>query len=96
MLKALGLGAGDEVIYPNPGFPIYESQIVANGAVPVGLPLREGRLRPLFADLVVPAHTLYHLHLRSPGEAEQAFAAWLQRAAATAAQAGLEALSAQP
>ena len=28
-------GAGDEVIYPVPGFPIYESQIVANGAVPV-------------------------------------------------------------
>ena len=28
-------GVGDEVIYPNPGFPIYESQIVANGAVPV-------------------------------------------------------------
>src|SRR6266478_7415885 len=28
-------GAGDEVIYPVPGSPIYESQIVANGAVPV-------------------------------------------------------------
>jgi len=36
-------GAGDEVIYPNPGFPIYESQIVANGAVPVPLHLREAR-----------------------------------------------------
>jgi aspartate/methionine/tyrosine aminotransferase len=36
-------GIGDEVIYPVPGFPIYESQIVANGAVPVGLPLRESR-----------------------------------------------------
>jgi aspartate/methionine/tyrosine aminotransferase len=36
-------GAGDEVIYPVPGFPIYESQIRANGAVPVGLPLREAR-----------------------------------------------------
>lgn len=34
-------GAGDEVIYPNPGFPIYESQIIANGAVPVALPLTE-------------------------------------------------------
>ena len=29
-------GVGDEVIFPVPGFPIYESQIVANGAVPVG------------------------------------------------------------
>ena len=36
-------GAGDEVLYPVPGFPIYESQIVANGAVPVALPLREAR-----------------------------------------------------
>jgi aspartate/methionine/tyrosine aminotransferase len=36
-------GAGDEVIYPVPGFPIYESQILANGAVPVPLYLRESR-----------------------------------------------------
>ena len=36
-------GAGDEVIYPVPGFPIYESQIGALGAVPVALPLREAR-----------------------------------------------------
>lgn len=36
-------GAGDEVIFPVPGFPIYESQIVAHGAVPVALPLRESR-----------------------------------------------------
>ncbi len=36
-------GAGDEVIFPVPGFPIYESQCKALGAVPVGLPLRESR-----------------------------------------------------
>ena len=36
-------GQGDEVIFPVPGFPIYESQIVANGAVPVSLPLSESR-----------------------------------------------------
>jgi aspartate/methionine/tyrosine aminotransferase len=36
-------GVGDEVIFPVPGFPIYESQIRANGAVPVALPLREAR-----------------------------------------------------
>ena len=36
-------GAGDEVIYPNPGFPIYESQIVANGARPVPIHLHEAR-----------------------------------------------------
>ena len=34
-------GVGDEVIYPNPGFPIYHSQIMAHGAVPVPLPLLE-------------------------------------------------------
>ncbi len=36
-------GAGDEVVYPVPGFPIYESQIAANGAVPVPIYLRESR-----------------------------------------------------
>ena len=36
-------GAGDEVIYPNPGFPIYQSQILANGATPVPVNLHEGR-----------------------------------------------------
>ncbi len=34
---------GDEVIYPNPGFPIYESVINFLGAKPVPLPLREER-----------------------------------------------------
>jgi aspartate/methionine/tyrosine aminotransferase len=32
---------GDEVIYPNPGFPIYESVINFVGGVPVPIPLRE-------------------------------------------------------
>jgi aspartate aminotransferase len=36
-------GVGDEVIYPNPGFPIYESQILACGATPVPIFLRESR-----------------------------------------------------
>ena len=36
-------GIGDEVIYPVPGFPIYESQIRAMGAVPVPVYLRESR-----------------------------------------------------
>jgi len=36
-------GVGDEVICPTPGFPIYSSQTVANGAVPVPLMLRESR-----------------------------------------------------
>lgn len=32
---------GDEVIYPNPGFPIYESMVRFSGATPVPMPLRE-------------------------------------------------------
>ena len=32
---------GDEVIYPNPGFPIYESVINFVGGVPMPIPLRE-------------------------------------------------------
>ncbi len=37
------LKEGDEVIYPNPGFPIYESMIGVCGATPVPLPLIEER-----------------------------------------------------
>ncbi|HXK03308.1 MAG TPA: pyridoxal phosphate-dependent aminotransferase [Verrucomicrobiae bacterium] len=37
------LEPGDEVIYPNPGFPIYESMIRFSGAKPVPLPLEESR-----------------------------------------------------
>ncbi len=37
------LEAGDEVIYPNPGFPIYESMIRFLDAVPVPIPLIESR-----------------------------------------------------
>ncbi len=37
------LEAGDEVIYPNPGFPIYESMIHFLGAKPVPIPLIEDR-----------------------------------------------------
>ena len=37
------LDACDEVIYPDPGFPIYESMIRFTGAVPVPIPLMESR-----------------------------------------------------
>jgi aspartate/methionine/tyrosine aminotransferase len=43
ILSVTDHGAGDEVIYPNPGFPIYESQIVASGAKPVPIHLHEAR-----------------------------------------------------
>ena len=37
------LEPGDEALYPNPGFPIYESVIGACGATPVPVPLLEER-----------------------------------------------------
>ena len=43
ILSVTDYGEGHEVIYPNPGFPIYESQVVACGAVPVPINLRESR-----------------------------------------------------
>ena len=35
------LNPGDEAIYPNPGFPIYESAIELAGGIPIALPLTE-------------------------------------------------------
>ena len=46
------LEPGDEVLYPNPGFPIYESMIRFLGAVPVPLPLMEERGFALDLDLL--------------------------------------------
>jgi aspartate/methionine/tyrosine aminotransferase len=43
ILSVTDYGAGHEVIYPNPGFPIYDSQIRTHGAVPVPIHLRESR-----------------------------------------------------
>src|SRR5579859_5080082 len=44
---------GAEIIYPNPGFPIYESVIRFSGATPVPLPLREATGFALTADDVL-------------------------------------------
>ena len=43
ILSVTDHGEGHEVVYPNPGFPIYSSQIAAMGAVPVPLDLREAK-----------------------------------------------------
>ena len=54
------LEPGDEVIYPNPGFPIYESMIRFRGATPVPMPLEESRGFSFdldrFADLLHRPH----------------------------------------
>lgn len=43
ILSVTDYGEGHEVIYPNPGFPIYESQVVACGAVPKPIDLKESK-----------------------------------------------------
>jgi len=45
------LEPGDEVMYPDPGFPIYESMIRFLGATPVPMPLLESRNYSLDLDL---------------------------------------------
>jgi aspartate/methionine/tyrosine aminotransferase len=60
---------GDQVIYPNPGFPIYESMINFMEGVPVPLPLREEREFSFdmneFKSLVTPKTKL--IIINSPG-----------------------------
>ncbi|OGF20249.1 MAG: hypothetical protein A2V63_03210, partial [Candidatus Eisenbacteria bacterium RBG_19FT_COMBO_70_11] len=61
-------GSGHEVIFPVPGYPIYESQTRAQGAVPVLLPLRERhgfRLDPEELESLVSPRTRL-LILNSP------------------------------
>jgi aspartate/methionine/tyrosine aminotransferase len=45
--------AGAEILYPNPGFPIYESVIKFSGATPVPVPLYESRGFSFSADEVL-------------------------------------------
>jgi aspartate/methionine/tyrosine aminotransferase len=63
------LEAGDEAIYPNPGFPIYESMINFTGATPVPISLREENAFALDVDelrsLITPRTKL--LIINSPG-----------------------------
>jgi aspartate aminotransferase len=60
---------GDEVIYPNPGFPIYESMIKFAGARAIPIPLREERQFRLdvkeLVGLITPRTKL--IIINSPG-----------------------------
>jgi aspartate aminotransferase len=49
------LEAGDEVLYPDPGFPTYEAAIGLVGAKPVPIPLREERGYDLDLDALAAA-----------------------------------------
>jgi aspartate/methionine/tyrosine aminotransferase len=51
ILSVTDYGAGHEVIYPNPGFPIYESQIAACGAVPKPIDLRNSPHNPTGSNM---------------------------------------------
>jgi len=67
---ALGLlDNGDEAIYPNPGYPIYESAIKITGATPIPMPLLEENDfafdREQFEKLVTPKTRL--IIVNSPG-----------------------------
>ena len=61
-------GAGDEVLYPDPGFPMYESIAAFAGATPVPVPLREANGFRIdvaeLASLITPRSKL--LILNSP------------------------------
>ncbi len=61
-------GPGDEVLYPDPGFPMYQSISAFAGATPVAVPLREEngfRIHPdELAELITPRSKL--LILNSP------------------------------
>ena len=63
------LDEGDEAIYPNPGYPIYESAINIAGATPVPMPLLEENGfafdREQFKKLVTPKTKL--IIINSPG-----------------------------
>lgn len=61
--------AGAEIMYPNPGFPIYESVIKFSGAKPVAMPLHEESGYAFDADevlsLITPATRLMILNTPS-------------------------------
>jgi len=70
------MNRGDEVLYPNPGYPIYESQIEFHGGKAVPYPLKEGAENfeldlDAVADRITPNTKLLVLNdLQNPTGAE--------------------------
>lgn len=96
MMLAL-LEDGDEAIYPNPGFPIYESMIRTAGAKAVPLPLREENEFRLdvdeLASLVTPATKLVIVNSPQNPTGGVLTGADLQQVAELCAERGLWLLS---
>ena len=68
------MNPGDEVLYPNPGYPIYESQIEFHGGVGPALRLRRGRenFELDFDALEAPGHAAHAAaHLQRPAEPDR-------------------------
>ena len=82
-------GAGREVLYPDPGFPIYRSMIEFTGATPVPVPMREENGLAFSADEVLGLVTerTSLLIVNSPGNPTGGVAS---RAEFDALAAGLE------
>ncbi len=96
ILHAL-VNPGDEVIYPNPGFPIYESVIRFTGGVPVPAPILEERDFSLdtaeLAKLITPKTKLIILNSPHNPTGGMLTAADLEHVAALACQHDLWVLS---
>ena len=96
ILHAL-VNPGDEVIYPNPGFPIYESVIRFTGGVPVPAPILEERDFSLdtaeLAKLITPKTKLIILNSPHNPTGGMLTAADLEHVAALACQHDIWVLS---
>ena len=64
---------GAEIIYPNPGFPIYESVIRFSGATPVPMPSHESKGFSFSAEEVLAQITPAHpaAHPQQPGQPDR-------------------------
>lgn len=92
------MNPGDRVLYPNPGYPIYESQIEFHGGVAVPYTFKEGKsnfvmnLEGIERALSEPVRLLIYNDLQNPTAAESS-AAEMERLAELAVQHDILVLS---